>query len=78
VADYPAHLHIDLLPRAQGAGYGRRLIEHLLDRLRAMSVRGVHLAVAATNEGAIGFYRHVGLRPLRHDADGLFMGMRLA
>ncbi|MEM7386729.1 MAG: GNAT family N-acetyltransferase, partial [Verrucomicrobiota bacterium] len=27
---YPSHLHIDLLPRAQGCGLGRRLIEHLV------------------------------------------------
>src|SRR5256885_295565 len=30
---YPSHLHIDLLPRAQGQGHGRRMIEELLVKL---------------------------------------------
>ena len=30
---YPSHLHIDLLPRAQGRGYGRRMLEQLMDTL---------------------------------------------
>jgi hypothetical protein len=25
---YPSHLHIDLLPRAQGRGWGRRMMDH--------------------------------------------------
>ena len=32
VADYPAHLHIDLLPELQGQGFGRALIRRLLAR----------------------------------------------
>ncbi len=31
---YPSHLHIDLLPRAQGRGYGRRMLQQVMDRLR--------------------------------------------
>jgi ribosomal protein S18 acetylase RimI-like enzyme len=76
-ADYPAHLHIDLLPGAQGAGFGRRLVELLFSRLSVMGVPGVHLAVAAGNERAIGFYRHVGMRPVRREPGTLLMGMRL-
>jgi ribosomal protein S18 acetylase RimI-like enzyme len=60
LADYPAHLHIDLLPRAQGAGVGRRLIDTLLAALRRDGVRGVHLGVAAANHRAMGFYAHLG------------------
>jgi ribosomal protein S18 acetylase RimI-like enzyme len=76
-ADYPAHLHIDVLPRAQGSGYGRRLVEHLLSRLSAIGVNGVHLGVAAENERAIGFYRHLGMRPVRREPGALLLGMRL-
>lgn len=61
---YPSHLHIDLLPRLQGRGFGRRLIETLLIALRADDSRGVHLRVAPANERAAGFYRHVGLTEL--------------
>jgi GNAT superfamily N-acetyltransferase len=61
VSRYPSHLHIDLLPRLQGRGFGRRLIETLLDALRASGSSGVHLHVGRGNLLAAGFYQHVGL-----------------
>lgn len=57
VERYPAHLHIDLLPRIQGRGDGRRLLTALMDALPAP---GIHLGVARTNERAIGFYARMG------------------
>ena len=33
-AEYPSHLHIDLLDRAQGRGYGRRMLEQVMEELR--------------------------------------------
>ena len=57
---YPSHLHIDLLPAAQGRGAGRRLIETLADALTAAGSTGLHLGVDARNERAIGFYEAVG------------------
>jgi len=62
VADYPSHVHIDLLPRLQGQGLGRRLMDTFLDALRARGSRGVHLGVSPENEHAIGFYRHYGFK----------------
>ncbi|HUC59582.1 MAG TPA: GNAT family N-acetyltransferase, partial [Streptosporangiaceae bacterium] len=59
-ARYPSHLHIDLLPRLQGTGIGRNLIETLTASLRAAGSRGVHLMVGRDNKHATGFYRHVG------------------
>lgn len=56
----PAHLHIDLLPRLQGQGWGRRLIGELAGALRARDVPGVHLQVDARNTRAVAFYEHVG------------------
>jgi len=76
LVDHPAHLHIDLLPEAQGGGNGRRLITTLLDALRERGVRGVHLGVAADNVNAQGFYEHVGFRRLEQVA-GVVYGMRL-
>ncbi len=63
-ATYPAHLHIDLLPELQGQGFGRRLIETLVARLREAGVTGLHLAADSRNEGAIAFYPRVGFTPL--------------
>lgn len=39
---YPAHLHVDLLPRAQGHGVGQRLMAALFARLAAFGAPGVH------------------------------------
>ena len=57
---YPSHLHIDLLPRAQGRGLGRALMGRLLARLAADGSHGVHLGVDPSNVRAIGFYAHLG------------------
>ncbi|KAF2414111.1 GNAT family N-acetyltransferase [Microbacterium sp. B35-04] len=62
--EYPAHLHIDLLPETQGQGLGRRLIETLEDALRKAGVPGLHLVASADNTGAIAFYPRVGFEPL--------------
>jgi ribosomal protein S18 acetylase RimI-like enzyme len=75
--DYPAHLHIDILPEGQGQGWGRRLIETLLNQLRTVGAPGVYLGVGARNRRAIGFYAHVGFHHL-HDAPwGFVLGMKL-
>jgi ribosomal protein S18 acetylase RimI-like enzyme len=60
VAAYPAHLHIDLLERVRGAGFGRALIERQLGQLRERGIPGVHLDVDQRNANAIAFYRHLG------------------
>ena len=60
LVDYPAHLHINLLPEVQSGGWGRRLIETELDALRKSGAKGVQLGVSPTNIRAQGFYRHVG------------------
>jgi GNAT superfamily N-acetyltransferase len=57
---FPSHLHIDLLPRRQGRGFGRRLIETLVASLRARGSPGLHLLVGYGNPRAAGFYRHLG------------------
>lgn len=59
-AEYPAHLHIDLLPEAQGRGLGRELIETFCAALAARGVPGVHLTIDPANERAAAFYRAVG------------------
>ena len=69
VAAYPSHLHIDLLPRLQGQGWGRRLIDTLVERLRATGSHGLHLGVATANTNAQAFYRAVGFTEL--DDDGV-------
>nr|WSW67644.1 GNAT family N-acetyltransferase [Streptomyces sp. NBC_00995] len=76
-AAYPAHLHIDLLPEAQGGGNGARLIHTLLGALRSRGVRGVHLGVGKANAGAVGFYRHLGFEVLTEEPGSFVLGMPL-
>jgi GNAT superfamily N-acetyltransferase len=64
VERYPAHLHIDLLPRLQGRGVGSRLIDRWLLAVKGMGASGAHLAVGAANQRAIGFYRRYGFREM--------------
>ncbi|MGV8912151.1 MAG: GNAT family N-acetyltransferase [Rhodoglobus sp.] len=75
---YPAHLHVDLLPRAQGAGLGRAILETLFDALRARGVQGIHLDVGEDNHNAISFYRHIGFVELSRGTDSVYMGMELS
>jgi ribosomal protein S18 acetylase RimI-like enzyme len=62
LTEFPAHLHVNLLPRAQGHGAGRRLLETLFAALPG--VPGIHLGVAAENERAVAFYAHLGFVPI--------------
>ncbi len=77
VADFPAHLHIDLLPRFQGRGYGRRMMTATFAALADRGARGVHLGVGAANQRAIGFYRHLGMTVRTDTGRGLIMTRRL-
>jgi GNAT superfamily N-acetyltransferase len=61
---YPSHMHIDLLDRAQGRGFGRRMMAEGMDRLRRLGSPGVHLGVSVRNEPAQAFYRKLGFREL--------------
>ena len=74
--NYPAHLHIDLLPDAQGDGWGRRLITAWLDEVWRRQIGGVHLGVSRNNVRAIGFYEHIGFTELQGDDTAVVFGMR--
>ncbi|GAB3124369.1 GNAT family N-acetyltransferase [Glaciibacter psychrotolerans] len=78
VADFPAHLHIDLMPRLQGHGSGRALIDAVLAEFRGRDVPGVHLNVGAENHNAISFYQHLGFQQVEVGETSLYLGMRLS
>jgi ribosomal protein S18 acetylase RimI-like enzyme len=64
VDDYPAHLHIDLLPELQGEGWGRALMRTVLGALAERGIRHVHLSLSATNAAARAFYDRLGFHEL--------------
>jgi ribosomal protein S18 acetylase RimI-like enzyme len=78
---YPSHLHIDLLPRAQGRGFGRRMMEQAMDLLRRRGSPGAHLGVSVLNSRARAFYAHLGFRELTTIGSGesgcVYMGITL-
>jgi ribosomal protein S18 acetylase RimI-like enzyme len=76
VTEFPAHLHLDLLPRIQGRGFGRQLFSSFLELLRERGARGVHVSVARDNERACRFYEHMGMRYLGLDGGAALYGFR--
>jgi ribosomal protein S18 acetylase RimI-like enzyme len=76
-ARYPAHLHIDMLPRIQRRGIGRQLISELIEDLARRGIRGVHLDVGSDNSGAIRLYRSLGFVELERAPGSVFMGREI-
>jgi ribosomal protein S18 acetylase RimI-like enzyme len=78
---YPSHLHIDLLPRGQGRGFGRRMMEQNMRTLRRRGSPGVHLGLSTLNPRAYGFYKRLGFHELTRvgtPEDGcIYMGFKL-
>jgi ribosomal protein S18 acetylase RimI-like enzyme len=62
--DFPAHLHIDLLPAAQGNGWGKKLIGRLRSELADVGVPGVFASLDPQNTAARGFYERIGFAEL--------------
>lgn len=61
VREYPAHLHLNLLPRLQGRGVGTQIFE------RWMAMAGspaLHVAVNRANTGGAAFWRKRGFAGL--------------
>jgi ribosomal protein S18 acetylase RimI-like enzyme len=64
LAEYPAHLHIDLLPPFQGTGHGRAMMETFYAAAARAGAAGVHVTVTTANTRALGFYDLLGFRRL--------------
>ena len=77
---FPSHLHIDLVKRAQGRGYGRGMLERVMDELRRRKSPGAHLGVSMLNTPAFGFYQRLGFRELTRVGAGsngcIYMGIQ--
>ena len=75
--DYPAHLHIDLLSRAQGKGQGKLLMDRSIDYLKYNKIPGLHLELSSNNDRAFNFYRKYGIEELDRDNESIIMGYHL-
>jgi ribosomal protein S18 acetylase RimI-like enzyme len=74
---YPAHGHIDLLPIAQGSGWGARMMTVLMDSLADAGAPGMHLEVSPANARALAFYDKLGFAVVATGDDALYLGRRL-
>ena len=75
--DYPAHLHIDILPDYQSKGIGSKLIKAFCDNLKEQGVKGVMLIVGCENDGARRFYERNGFTLLQEKPTGAAYGVKL-
>jgi ribosomal protein S18 acetylase RimI-like enzyme len=60
LTEFPAHLHIDILPDYHRQGIGTKLIAKLESHLRNHKCPGVHLGTSEQNTKAIPFYEAMG------------------
>jgi ribosomal protein S18 acetylase RimI-like enzyme len=75
IAQYPSHLHIDIIESHQGLGYGKTMILHLLKALQDAGSSGVHLHMSASNDRAKGFYKKIGFVEVNSNANEIIMGL---
>lgn len=74
--DFPAHLHIDVLPEYHRQGIGHKLVDTLSAHLKAKGVKGVMLTVGAQNERGQSFYKKYGFEFIEKDGDDVAFGLR--
>lgn len=77
LSDYPAHLHIDLLPITQGKGLGRKMINVFINKLKSLGSPGLHLEVGKKNPGAIAFYKRMNFLLIKEYEYSIVFGMKL-
>ncbi|SEP72898.1 Acetyltransferase (GNAT) family protein [Devosia sp. YR412] len=77
VAAYPAHIHMNLLPRLRGQRVGSGLLTLWVEQAKAAGVSGIHLGANANNSGGVAFWSKSGFVPLATIGRTVWMGMGL-
>ena len=78
VARYPAHIHMNLLPRVRGQGIGTALVQQWVAKAQVARVPGIHLGANAGNTGGIAFWTKAGFTPVETIGRTVWFGMKLA
>ena len=76
-SEYPAHMHIDVLPEYQRMGLGHRLVDTLAAHLAKKGVPGVMLTVGTSNKVGQSFYNKYGFVLLEKAPGDIAYGLRL-
>lgn len=75
--NYPAHMHIDILPEYQSKGYGTMLLTALTEQLKKKHISGLMLIVDSSNTNAVKFYRKNNFKNIKKLAGAIVMGVKL-
>ena len=75
--EYPAHLHIDLLPDYHRKGLGTLLMDALCTHLKAKGVKGIMLTLWCKNTNACRFYEKYGFNILDNSGTEHAYGLKL-
>lgn len=74
--EYPAHLHIDVLPEYHRKGIGHMLVNTLKEHLHNKGICGVMLTVGSKNMVGRGFYDKYGFDFLEQVGDDVAYGLK--
>ncbi|MGB3338399.1 MAG: GNAT family N-acetyltransferase [Devosia sp.] len=77
VTRYPAHIHMNLLPRLRGQRIGTALLQRWVAQARDAGVSGIHLGANTGNTGGVAFWGRSGFEPLQTIGRTVWFGMRL-
>ncbi len=61
---YPAHLHLNLLPRLQGRGIGAQLLRNWLVLAQGRGAEAVHVSINRENMRGLAFWARHGFSAL--------------
>lgn len=77
VARYPAHIHMNLLPRLRGQRIGTGLLRLWIAQARDAGVTGIHLGANTGNTGGVAFWTRSGFAPVAEIGRTTWFGMDL-
>ena len=66
-----------VLPKYQGKGIGKELMERLIQYIQENAPKGEHLVFLLSNKGQEGFYRKLGFAELPNNEEGAGMAMEI-
>lgn len=75
--EYPAHLHIDVLPEYHRMGLGHKMTDALLEHLKKKGIKGIMLTTWIRNEKGRGFYDKYGFTLLEEMKNCAVYGLKL-
>ena len=71
---WPAHLHINVVPKVRGTGVAAALMNRWFERLRETGSPGCHLQTLVENTPAVAFFERMGF--VKHGPTPLVPGLR--